>query len=178
MVAIDAATLMLFLRPESGRPLDANGRPIEHAADRVEHLVSELNSVHTTIIIPTPALAEVLVRADARRVPAIIEEIQRHAVFRLEPFDALAAIEVASMNRDALRAGKKRGDSSATWAKLKYDQQIVAIAKVKDCTAIYSDDGDIRTIGRRVSIPVIGIADLPLPPATAQFDLELPRTEE
>lgn len=64
---------------------------------------------------------------------------------------------------------------------MKYDRQIVAIAKVHGATTIYSDDGDISALAKRAKINVISLADLPLPPQKAQLDLlehaaELART--
>jgi hypothetical protein len=56
---------------------------------------------------------------------------------------------------------------------MKYDRQIVAVAKVCGATTIYSDDKDVRTLAKTVKIEVIGLADLPLPPEKAQMDLEL-----
>ena len=74
------------------------------------------------------------------------------------------------MTRDTITRGRKKENPDATWAKLKYDRQIVAIAKVAGATTIYSDDEDIRTIAATANIQVIGIADLPLPAEAAQMD--------
>jgi hypothetical protein len=84
---------------------------------------------------------------------------------------ALQLSGTAAMSRDALVKGNKRGGSDATWAKVKYDRQIVAIAKVHGATTIYSDDGDIATLGKRAKIEVVSLAELPLPPQKAQLDL-------
>jgi hypothetical protein len=119
-----------------------------------------------------------LVRAGAEASQLIVEELGKHSVFRIEPFDERAAIEVAAMTRAAIKGGKKRGSSVATWAKIKYDRQIVAIAKVAQATTIYSDDGDIGTIAKQVGISVIGLADLPLPPEDRQHLLPLVQPEK
>ena len=122
--------------------------------------------------MPTPVLSEILVRAGQAASQKIVEELNRLAVFRIEPFDARAAIEVAAMTRSALDGtGKKRGKATGVWAKIKYDRQIVAIAKVAGATTIYSDDADIRSIASAEDIPVIGLADLPLSDETMQGDL-------
>jgi hypothetical protein len=68
---------------------------------------------------------------------------------------------------------KKRGDSSATWARVKYDRQIVAVAKVAGATTIYSDDGDVAALAKAAKVEVVRLADLPLPPEDAQLKLEL-----
>jgi hypothetical protein len=178
MVVIDATTLLLMLRPGTPVPAGSNGVSIVKPKERIEYLVQQLDKAKTKIIIPTPALSEVLVRAGATASQQIVEHLQKYSVFRIEPFDTRAAIEVAAMTRTALDSGKKRGSSVATWAKVKYDRQIVAIAKVCGAATIYSDDGDIAALAKEAKINVIGIADLPLPPEKAQLDLELTGTAE
>ena len=148
--------------------------PITRVKERIDYLVKRLEKERTKIIVPTPALSEVLVRAGAEASEKIIEHLQKFAVFRIEPFDTKAAIEVAAMNRELLNSRqRKRGIGNATWAKIKFDWQIVAIAKVCAATMIYSDDGDIKAIAARAGIKVQGLADLPLPPEDAQLGLEL-----
>lgn len=171
MVVIDATTLLLMLRPDTLVPNGADGFPIDRPRDRIEYLVQQLDKAKTKIIIPTPALSEALVRAGAAATQQVVDHLQRYSVFSIEAFDTRAAIEVAAMSREALGSGSKRGSSIATWAKVKYDRQIVAIAKVNGATTIYSDDGDIATLAKRAKINVIGLADLPLPPQKAQLDL-------
>jgi hypothetical protein len=77
------------------------------------------------------------------------------------------------MTRRAISRGNKRGGSSATWAKVKYDRQIVAIAKVCGATTIYSDDEDVEALGKTAKIAVTGLSALPLPPEKAQLSLQL-----
>jgi hypothetical protein len=173
MVVIDATTLMILLRPGTLVPGGPNGVPIVHAKERIEHLVQQLDKAGAKVVIPTPALSEALVRAGVAGSQEILEKLQKFAVFRVEPFDQRAAMEVAAMTRDALARGNKRGQSNATWAKVKFDRQIVAIAKVHGAATIYSDDGDIRALGQKSKIEVVSIADLPLPPQKAQMDLDL-----
>jgi predicted nucleic acid-binding protein len=178
MVVIDATNLLLMLRPGTPVPAGPGGVSIDKPKERIEHLVQQLDKAKTKIIIPTPALSEALVRAGAAASQQIVEHLQKYSVFRIEPFDTRAAIEVAAMTRSALDSGKKRGGSEATWAKVKYDRQIVAIAKVCGATTIYSDDGDIRTLASGARINVVSLADLPLPPEKAQLDLELTGTAD
>ena len=78
------------------------------------------------------------------------------------------------MTRETLNSReRKRGTKNPTLAKAKFDRQIVAIAKVHRATAIYSDDGDVKSLGERAKIKVIGIADLELPPQDAQLSFVL-----
>src|SRR5579862_6460471 len=174
MVVIDATMLMPLLRPDIPIPAGPGRTPIEKAKERIDHLVKELERDKTKIIFPTPALSEILVRAGAEASGKIIEHLQKFSVFRIEPFDTRSAIEVAAMTRELLDSRqRKRGTSNSTWTKIKFDRQIVAIAKVHNVTTIYSDDNDIRQIASRAKIKVIGLADLPLPPEDSQLSFLL-----
>jgi PIN domain len=170
MVVIDATILLLMLRPGTPVPNCPDGSPIDRPKERIDYLVQQLDKAKTKIIIPTPALGEALVRAGAAASQQIVEHLQKYSVFSIEPFDTRAAIEVAAMSREALTKRNKRGSSDATWAKVKYDRQIVAIAKVHGATTIYSDDGDIEALGKRAKISVVSLTNLPLPPQKAQLD--------
>jgi hypothetical protein len=170
MVVFDTTMLSLLLRPNSGHPLDSSGNPISQVPERVAYLVTRLEKTKTKIIIPTPVLSEFLVVAGAEG-PRVIEEINKSTVFRIVPFDTLAAVEVAAMTRTALDAGDKRKGLDAPWAKAKYDRQIVAISRIAQATMIYSDDEDVRTLATDANIPVTGIAELPLPPENSRIDL-------
>lgn len=171
MVVIDATMLLLMFRPDTPVPPGADGVRIERPRDRIDRLVNDLDKAHTKLVIPAPALSEALVRAGATATQQIVDYLTKWTVFQIAPFDTRAAIEVAAMTRNALTRGNKRGTSNAVWAKVKYDRQIVAIAKVAGATMIYSDDMDIRSLAVEVQIPVNGLADLPLPPEKKQLDL-------
>lgn len=172
MGVIDATILLLMLRPGTPVPNDANGVPIDRPKERIDFLVQRLNNAKSKLIIPTPALSEALVHAGAEASQKIVEQLQKFSVFRIEPFDTRAALELAAMSREAISRGNKRGDARGTWAKVKFDRQIVAIAKVNGATTIYSDDADLKAIGKRAKIEVISLADLPLPPNKAQLELD------
>ena len=166
MVVFDATMLMLMLRPNSGIPLDSNNTPVSYVQERIAHLVQTLERRKTRIIIPTPALSEVLVRSGTA-APQIVETLNRSAIFRISPFDSLAAIEAAVMTRAAIDAGDKRGGAVGIWAKVKFDRQIVAIAKVARASAIYSDDSDVRTLALAENISVIGLVLLRQQPVSS-----------
>jgi|SRR5579871_2431902 len=171
MVVFDATYLMALFRPELGPPRDSNGNLIEKGKERLALLIATLEKARTKIIIPAPALSELLVRAGTDASQLIVESINKSSVMKIEAFDALAAIEVAAMTRKAIDGGSKKEGIDATWAKVKYDRQIVAIAKVAQATTIYSDDGDISTLATRASIKVVKIEELPFPPESPQPDL-------
>lgn len=173
MVVIDATMLLLLLRPGTKPPTNAEGVPVEKCKERIEFLVQKLQREKAKIIIPTPALSETLVRAGTEASLQIVEYINKYAIFRIEAFDTRAAIELAAISREAMGRKGKRGGSTSVWAKIKFDRQIIAIAKVCGATEIYSDDGDIETLAKQANMTVIGVGDLPLPEEDRQFNLNL-----
>lgn len=137
---------------------------------KLDHLVKELQKKRTKILIPTPALTEVMVRAGKAR-EKIHQELFGNSVFQIIPFDSRSAMECALLLEEALDAGGKR---QIPKSKIKFDWQIVAIAASHDATVIYSDDGDIARYGKRAHIDVIKTDNLPLPASALQGNLELP----
>jgi predicted nucleic acid-binding protein len=139
---------------------------------RITYLVATLDRQKTKIIVPTPALSEVLIGAgDA--APQYLEILSRSSRFKLAPFGERAAVEAAARHREALRLGSKK-EGFADWSKVKFDRQIVAIAKVEGAERIYSNDGDIKRFGASDGIEVIVLDELELPPAVepSLFDLD------
>jgi len=176
-VAFDATILLPLFFPNIPAPKDpTTNKPIEHCRERIDSFVNELDKNHTKVIIPTPALSEILVYAEDAG-PEYFEQIRRSRAFRIEPFDDRAAAEVAIMIRTDLRKlGRKRGRQVLdTWAKVKFDRQIVAIAKVNGVTALYSDAKGVRSFADSSHLATFGIADLPLPASASQMPLDFNR---
>jgi len=172
MVVIDATILMLFLRPETAHHRDSGHEdPIEDVPARLTYLIARLERSRSKLLIPTPALSEVLVRAN-EGANRLVEELKKRSVFQIEAFDERAAIEVAAMTRIAIDQNDKRAGSPDTWAKVKFDRQIVAIARVHSASTIYTDDEGLKTIAEGQGIDVVGLADLPLPPKNAQGEFD------
>lgn len=173
MVVFDATMMLPLLWPGVPVPIDPNSNaPVDKFRDRVDYLVQCLEESRTKIIIPTPALSEILVRAGSAG-PEYLARIASQAVFRPVSFDERAAVEVAAMTKAAIDAGDRRSGIDATWAKIKYDRQIVATAKVEGASAIYSDDLGVAKIGADVGLTVIATWQLPAPPEDPQGSLDL-----
>ena len=68
----------------------------------------------------------------------------------------------------------KRGGRSGTWAKVKVDQQIIAIAKVSGAERIYTADPGVVNLAKKVGLVAVMLWELPLPPVDAQGDLLAP----
>jgi hypothetical protein len=177
VIVFDATMLLLLMRPDVNAPIDANtGTPVTRVEARIKGLIEKLEKEKTKIIVPTPALSELFVRA-GESIPTLINEIQKSPVFRIEPFDTLAAIEVALMTRQAIDCGDKRSGVDCTWAKVKYDRQIIGIAKVHRASAIYSDDDDVHILGGAANIRVLKLADLPIPTEELQAKIDFPENK-
>jgi predicted nucleic acid-binding protein len=167
MVVFDNSVFCLALHPDARPPAG-----VDRAKDRIEHLLDTLRERKEPVIIPAPVLAEFLVFAGADG-PQYLTRIRETSVLRVEPFDERAAIELADMEIEARRIGNKRGPvpEDTDWQKVKFDRQIVAIAKACGASAIYSHDPHIKAHAKDSGIPVISIGELPTPPAQ-QMDLE------
>lgn len=172
MVVFDANFLLLTLLADVAIPPDSRtSKPVERARERIDLLFADLQKRRTKIIIPTPVLAEIFVRAAAAG-PAYLAKLKASAAFRIAPFDERAAIEVGLMTKAELDNSAPR-DPETTYAKLKYDRQIVAIAKVERATTIYSDDKNLTKLAGRAEISVVKLEQLPLPPAEGPIQQDM-----
>jgi predicted nucleic acid-binding protein len=157
MVAFDASFLILMLDEEA-----AANQGTPRLGERIDLLLDQLSKSRSKILIPTPALSEFLAKADV----AILDKIHATSSFVIAPFDERAAIEAAEMTKNSIRERDKKDPVFAgTWSKIKFDRQIVAIAKVEGVDAIYSTDPDVEKHAKKVGLPCYGIVDLPSAPS-------------
>ena len=171
MVVFDANFLIYFLDPKIRGGVGNN--------PRVDHLVATIQKTSERIIVPTPALSELLVKAgDAG--PRYLEIIARSKYFRVAEFGERAAVEAAAMTREAMEKGGFRGEvPEADRSKVKFDRQIVAIARVVGASTIYTNDDQLGRHAKSAGIEAVNLGQLPEPPVIPQmaFDLEPPETE-
>lgn len=168
MVVFDAATFLLTVDPSTPAPLDSvTGKTVSQPKERVDYLIKTLEENRTKIIVPTPVISEILVRA-GKAGPLYLSIIEKSSAFKIESYDIRAAVEVAYMAQGSKNTGKKKGPSAQTYAKLKYDRQIIAIAKTNNATTIYSDDKNLKSLAETHGLKVIRLAELPLPPDDPQ----------
>lgn len=96
-------------------------------------------------------------------------------MFRIAPFDQKAAVEAAIAHRDALDRGGIKIDTEtpdANRTKIKFDRQIVAIAKAENARIIYSDDNDVIAYADRSGLKACRTADLELPKEDPQSSMD------
>lgn len=161
IVTVDSSSLALLINPDAKPPLDpSTGQLVTHPKERIEGLVADLAS--GAIVIPTPVLAETLVAAEEAG-PDLLQRLQSYGHIRIMPFDERAAVETALMTAEALRSGDKKGASTQPWQKVKFDRQILAVARVAGSDLLYSDDTGLCSFARSVGMAVISTWNLSIP---------------
>lgn len=165
MVVFDANFLIYFLDPKIKGGVGSN--------PQIDHLVATIQKTGDRIIVPTPALSELLVKAgDAG--PKYLEIVARSKFFRVAEFGERAAVEAAALTREAIANGNKRGATQdSDWAKVKFDRQIVAIGRVVGAKTIYTNDGQLATHAKAAGLEAIASDDLPDPPVRPQLEMRL-----
>jgi predicted nucleic acid-binding protein len=162
IIVVDSTSLAFLINPGANPPIDPNtGESLKFAKERVEFMIASL-AANDSLAIPTPVLAEVLVKAGDGG-PEFREQISDLGKVRILPFDEKAAIETAYMTREAVAAGDKKGGSYQPWQKVKFDRQIIAIARVAGAAKIYSDDAELTKFAKKIGMDVVSTWDLPVP---------------
>jgi len=170
MVLFDASVIAIAFDKNAAVPLDpSTGKPLDRAKERVDALVKTLSDSRTQIVIPTPALSEYLVRGGKNKSQRL-QIFQSSKAFTIRDFDTMAAVECATLNDPALHTGK-RLETAETYAKLKFDRQIIAIAKAHRVTTIYTGDKTLAHVATQNGIKAVLTWDLSLPPEEAQIKL-------
>jgi len=176
MVVIDSTFLSLMLHPKARPPRDpSTQKPVERIEDRIEKLTEDLDSESERIIVPTPVLSEFLVLA-GNDAPEYLNRLGEKKNLLVKPFDEKAAIELAAIELEDRKGTSKRGPSSSPWTKVRFDRQIIAIARTNGVKRIYSDDEDLRKYAAKVGIEVVRTWELPLP-AAKQINIDYKRDE-
>ena len=107
------------------------------------------------IAFPTPVISELLMGP----VKSVSDDILGKNIKKL-PFDYKASVECANI------FGKQKGEAKV---KIKFDCQIIAIAKANNITTIYSDDEQLKKRAENQNINVITSKELPLSIQTSLF---------
>lgn len=176
MVVFDTSTIVLALDPSAKPPTDENGQVVTNCKERIEHLLDTLNESKTTIIIPTPVLSEFLIGVEPNK-QEYIDRINKSRNFVWGAFDVMAAVELSMLIDPDLQSNKKL-DTMTTKAKIKFDRQVVAIAKSRRAGRIYTDDRGLADRAIKNGIAAIMTWELPLPHSALQIGLDLVQHED
>jgi hypothetical protein len=179
IAGVDATFLLYFFAPPGsvGVPLDSSGQPVTMAKERVSGLVTELEKQGATVIVATPALSEMMVRSGVQAGQTWLALMNQSKAFKVVPFDAKAAIEVAIMAGHTAKGEGAKIATQETYAKLKYDRQIVAISKTEGASTFFTDDERQGNLARRLGMTVRGLADVPIPALAAKLDLPFEKSD-
>lgn len=116
--------------------------------ERYDNFGELIKNKKVAIALPTPVITELL----AGPVKSISDDIFGKTVRKL-PFDYKASVECANL------FGGQTGSSKA---KIKFDCQIIAIAKAYNIDTIYCDDDQLKKRAEKVGIKVIKSQDIEL----------------
>ena len=175
MVEFDAGFLAILFHPNPGLPPDPQtGKPVTQTKERIEFLINTLSDSGEKILIPTPALAEVLIALGKVAAAQAVDNLHGESAFQIGDFDERSAIELSLMSELGPGETKRKGQQG-TWVKVKFYRQIVAIAKVNGVKTIYSTDEEVQKLAIKEGIKAIALHELPLPPPATP---KLPFDEE
>jgi len=134
-------------------------------------LLRMLGAEKRRVLIPTPVLAEYLVRGGVDKDRRLQEFIGSKS-FLVAPFDLRAAIECAMIEDGDSKSGGASLSEVESKAKVKFDRQIIAIAKARGASIIYTGDLGLAACARRNKLQVVLTFELPLPPEDQQINIE------
>jgi predicted nucleic acid-binding protein len=139
---------------------------------RLDQLFLDVVTAKGKVILPTPCLAEFLVRTD-NSTSEWLANIEKRKSFQVVPFDRRSAFECSLLDRAAFGNGGKKGDRKDSWQKIKVDRQVIAVARANNATHLISDDAGLVASARKTELIVFSIAELPLPESAKQIKLDL-----
>ena len=168
MVAFDSTILSLLLFSDAELRQGEQGNAVEHAHKRVVGLVRELEVGKEQVLVPAPALSEVLV-TEGVDVQDVLTTLRGSAFIRIGDFDERAAVELAMRLRAAIKSGDPRQGMRITKSAMKFDRQIVAIALVNGARALYSDDDGVERFASSCGLATKRVADLPMPASQSKL---------
>jgi len=136
-VAVDASFLRAFLQ-------SANRTP------EISKLIEALSSEHAKVIVPTPALAQVLTHSPGK-AESWMRTLNTYSCFQVRPFDDKASFELTQLLGES---------ASGLRDILRFDRQIVAIAKVYGASVLYADDEQVIEFAEACGIRSKRLKDL------------------
>lgn len=142
---------------------------------RVEALIDMVENSRGAIIIPTPVLAEYLVGIDIKDHQNHLNLIQRQSCFEIASFDEIAAIECAQMPSLKELKMMLKGDTAN---KVKFDRQIIAIAKALSVDEVWTHDKGVFNRCKELGIVVKSLANIDPAPVQVLIDMSLDASSE
>lgn len=145
IVILDTSFITNWLNPKKSKD----------DTERFSNFEDLIKNKKVVIAIPTPVVSELLMGP----VKSVSDDILGKSVKKLS-FDYKASVECAHI------FGKNKEE---TKVKVKFDCQIIAIAKSTGIKTIYSDDTQLRKRAEKQGIEVIASTELPLSAQASLF---------
>lgn len=173
MVVFDTSFLSLAFDSEFSPPIDpATGETMVDCKGKIEHLISSLAASKSRILIPTPVLAEFMIRGGPDKEKRL-SIITNSKVFVVAPFDLRSAVE-CSLIEDEDTATKRLQDENVSKAKIKFDRQILAIALTRSASTIFTGDKKLAYRAQQCGLSATLTWQLDSPPTKPQLTLPFP----
>ncbi len=127
----------------------AFGKTLPDKESAYKKLIDDLEKDGVQIIIPAPAFSEFLmgIEKDLTEFTKIFEGKKN---FKIKSFDTKAALECSFLLKDLMK--NKDIKKNFSKQKIKYDYQIVSIAKIFEAECVYSDDKDVMKLCSRLGL--------------------------
>jgi predicted nucleic acid-binding protein len=170
-VAFDNTFLTLLLDPSSDvRSNPATGSPTLYMPARLETLIDELTKRGDKLIIPAPAIAEVMCKVSPPT--DVMARLNSYKCIEPYAFDQKCALTLGEISQrfgPAIREARALNE----WARqrVKVDIQIVAVAVTYGADTLYTDDDSQATFAEICGLNVMHSWNLPISDEHRQADL-------
>jgi len=170
MVVFDTSVLAIAFDANAKVPTDPHtGELLTRCKERIDLLLNGLSKAKQRVLIPTPVLAEYLVMGGLDKDKRL-QEFTNSKAFAVAAFDIRAAVECSEIE-DGASKSKRLLTEVESKAKVKFDRQIIAIAKARGAKTIYTGDDGLAKCAQKNNLSVIMTWELPLPLPKSQLEL-------
>ena len=171
-ICIDSNYFAVLIDQASGTIQDQKGSAIEFVRERLLHFIKENKA---EVILPSPVYSELLMISTVT-TELLDKYLGNNGRFIICPYDVRAARVHAEVEKPILRKDKRAGRNE-TMARLKFDRQILSIAKQNGVELIVTSDTGVISDSKRYDINTICVAEMDLPPSIRQPGLDLDQGE-
>lgn len=163
-VAIDTNILSWMLSNASRPPVDkTTGSPLVDGPLRLKELKRRISNDEIEPLVVSTVVAGEFYSVEPNAINNFRNIINDPLIFSLQVFGEKAAIELADVNNKYYASGDKKAGQAGTWAKIKGDRMIFAVAKACNVQVMYTDDKGLAAVCEDNGITVVRSWELPLP---------------
>lgn len=161
LVCFDSNCLAILFDSAATNPANRYGTPIDHARERLLEFIRLKNP---TILVPTVQYFELFMISSIDK-NQLDSQLYSNKTYVLQPFDFRAASMMADIEKETRGKRLTRDD---TMAKIKFDRQILSIAKVHGVEVAFSTDNGFFIDAERYNVNAQCPGMLPLPDSIKQ----------